>query len=490
VVVVAARVGMAAVLAVTLVSCVNLSYPPGATRNGDGGFMAHVANGLPCRSGSECQSGSCADGLCCNEACTGTCLTCKRAGSEGRCTMAEEGTDVRDECKDDGAASCHLNGVCDGAGACQTYSLGTICQPGLCNLGQLTPVGRCDGTGTCVQPPAHPCRPYQCSAVDLVCLTSCTTNDECASLTRCVNGTCGALPIGSPCALATDCDSKFCEDGFCCATACDGGCKSCGLMGSAGTCTFVPAGVAPNPATTCATMDASTCQTDGTCDGAGACRLHPAGKVCGAATCSTATLHAASTCDGKGHCQLPAAVTCGGYTCATAATCRTSCLADLDCASPSVCGQGAACGGLVGQYFRQTNLTDQAFMRTDPAINFNWGPGAPMGLNVDNFSVRWHGKITARFSDTYTFFSGSDDGERLIVGGQLLIDRYTRHASVPEDVSKTIVLQAGQPTDITFEYFENGGDANVYLSWQSMPNAAGVSLEPKAVVPTSALAPQ
>ena len=106
-----------------------------------------------------------------------------------------------------------------------------------------------------------------------------------------------------------------------------------------------------------------------------------------------------------------------------------------------------------------------------------------MLLNVDNFSVRWRGKLTPRFTDTYTFYVGSDDGERLMVNGQMIIDRYTRHASVPEDVSGPVALQAGKPVDITMEYFENGGDANVRLSWSSKN-------EPKAVVPTSALAPQ
>jgi hypothetical protein len=471
---------------VLLSSCVNFSYPPGANRNADSGVTAHILSGLPCRSAGECGSGFCVDGVCCQTECKGTCVTCVRPGSEGRCTMAEEGTDRRDECPDDGATSCQGNGVCDGAGACQRYPLGTVCKPGLCNLGQLTPVGRCDDTGTCVQPPAHECKPYQCSAVDLVCLTSCTTDDECKNLTRCVNGTCGALPIGSVCQFSTDCDSTFCEDHVCCATACAGGCRSCALMGSAGTCTAIPAGQAPDEAGSCTAMDPSTCQTDGTCDGAGGCRLHPAGKVCGPASCSTATLRAAPSCDGKGHCQGPAAVTCGGYTCASAISCRTTCAGDTECASPSVCGKDSSCGGLTGQYFRTTNLTDLAVTHTDPNIDFDWHGGAPPGgFNVDSFSIRWRGKITARFSEPYTFFAASDDGERLFVGtsAKPIIDRFTRHASVPEDVSTPVALVAGQPTDITFEYFENGGDANVRLSWQS-PH------EPKAVVPTSAFSPQ
>ena len=63
------------------------------------------------------------------------------------------------------------------------------------------------------------------------------------------------------------------------------------------------------------------------------------------------------------------------------------------------------------------------------------------------------------------------------------IDRFVRKASVPEDVTVPIMLTAGKPVDIVLEYFENGGDASAVLSWSS-PS------EPKAVIPTSALAPQ
>jgi hypothetical protein len=170
--------------------------------------------------------------------------------------------------------------------------------------------------------------------------------------------------------------------------------------------------------------------------------------------------------------------------------CRTTCAADADCASPSVCCAdpntcgASACGGLSAQYFRQLNLTDLAFSRTDPNVMFDWHGGSPSPLlNVDNFSVRWRGKLTPRFTESYTFYAASDDGERLFINNTPIIDHWIRHASVPEDVSAPIPLQAGKPVDITFEYFENGGDANVRLSWSSKS-------EPKAVIPTSALAPQ
>jgi hypothetical protein len=162
----------------------------------------------------------------------------------------------------------------------------------------------------------------------------------------------------------------------------------------------------------------------------------------------------------------------------------TTCAADADCAAPSVCGDGA-CGGLAAQYFRNTNLTDAAFSRTDPQINFNWGLGSPSPLlSVDSFSIRWRGKITARFTDDYTFYAATDDGERLFIAGVIRIDRFIRKPSVPEDTA-VVHMVAGQPVDIVLEYFEAGGDASAVLSWSS---ASGK--EPKAVIPTSAFAPQ
>jgi hypothetical protein len=475
--------------AVAASGCVNLDYPPGAQRNPDGGPALHRLTGLACAANYECQSGFCVDGFCCQNACTGTCVTCARPGSEGRCTMEEQGKDRHEKCNDEGATSCGLDGACDGAGACERYPVGFKCKEAVCNAGELTQVSRCDDAGKCITPEPVNCKPFVCSGTDLVCLTQCTEDRQCGTPNTCSSdgrccekGVCGQ-PLGSPCQLGGDCASGFCAGGTCCSSVCNGLCESCGLEGSKGTCTPVPAGTKPDKVGACATMDPTTCQTDGTCDGAGACRLHVAGKACGDASCAGSTLHAAPTCDGKGHCVAPAAVTCGGYTCLSGTTCRTTCAADLDCATPSVCGKDSACGGLTGQYFRTTNLTDLALTRTDPRVDFNWGLGAPPGLNADSFSVRWHGKITARFDENYVFFAGSDDGERLIINGVTLIDRFTRHASVPEDVSKSIALKPGVPNDFVFEYFENGGDANVKLSWQS-------SHEPKAIVPTSAFSPQ
>jgi hypothetical protein len=473
------RVLAQAVLAGCMGACVNLSYPSGTSR--DGGFVAHLPAGAPCNLGSDCQSGFCFDEVCCTTACTGDCVTCAKSGSQGFCVPADVGTNPRSLCADQGSNSCGQTGVCDGAGMCQMYAAGTTCQEAVCAVHFML-ASRCSGDGVCAPGQEQSCSPYLCGTAGR-CLTQCASDEDCENGHKCVSGLCGKSALGTICSDGSDCDSGNCAQGVCCSTTCAGGCVSCALKGSEGACTPVPAGEIAPTSPACTKSDASTCGTDGTCDGAGMCRMYQAGTMCNAASCSNATLLNAAKCDGMGHCQIPAAVPCGGYICATTMACRTSCGTDGDCASPSVCGQ-ASCGGLLAQYYQQIDLTDLAFSRTDPQVNFNWGRISPNPLlNIDAFAVRWSGKVTSRFSESYTFYAATDDGERLWINDQLIIDRWVRKPSVPEDVSAQVSLVAGIPADFKMEYFQSLGDASAVLSWSSKS-------EPKAVVPTSALSPQ
>jgi glucose/arabinose dehydrogenase len=135
--------------------------------------------------------------------------------------------------------------------------------------------------------------------------------------------------------------------------------------------------------------------------------------------------------------------------------------------------------GLRAEYFNNQNLTDRVFTRVDPTINSNWGLGTPNSqIDADTFSVRWTGEIEARYSETYTFNTRSDDGVRLYVDGQLLIDQWNDHAATNHTGS--IFLQAGIRYDIRVEYYENRLDAEMRLRWSS----ASQGFE---VVPTSQL---
>jgi len=137
--------------------------------------------------------------------------------------------------------------------------------------------------------------------------------------------------------------------------------------------------------------------------------------------------------------------------------------------------------GLRGDYFDNSDFTAQKMSRVDATVNFDWSTGSPDAtIGADTFSVRWTGQIQAQFSETYTFYTVSDDGVRLWVNGQLLVDNWTDHA--PTENSGTIALVAGQLYDIKLELYENGGGAVGKLLWSSASTA-------KDVVPTSQLYP-
>jgi hypothetical protein len=138
-------------------------------------------------------------------------------------------------------------------------------------------------------------------------------------------------------------------------------------------------------------------------------------------------------------------------------------------------------GGVKGEYFKGTDLRNLVLTRTDPQINFSWGSDSPDPLlDVDYFSVRWTGEVEAAYTETYTFYPLSDDGVRLWVDGQQLVDDWNDHGAIENKGS--IDLVAGNTYSIVMEYFENAGGATVQLRWSS-PST------PKALIPQAAFSP-
>ncbi|MGK0186640.1 MAG: mono/diheme cytochrome c family protein [Verrucomicrobiales bacterium] len=127
----------------------------------------------------------------------------------------------------------------------------------------------------------------------------------------------------------------------------------------------------------------------------------------------------------------------------------------------------APIAGLKGEYFDGMNFDSLQATRTDHKIDFNWGTSSPFlpELGTDTFSIRWTGWVVPDYTETYAFYTNSDDGVRLWVNGQPLVNNWTDHA--PTENSGTIALTAGQPVAITLEHFENGGGAVMELRWSS-----------------------
>ena len=118
-------------------------------------------------------------------------------------------------------------------------------------------------------------------------------------------------------------------------------------------------------------------------------------------------------------------------------------------------------------------------MRIDPNVDFDWGGGSPdASISQDAFSVVWSGWVQAQFSEPYTFYTTTDDGVRLWVNNQQIINKWQDQG--PTEWSGTINLTAGKRYPIEMAYFENAGGAEAHLSWSS-PSTV------KAIIPQSQL---
>src|SRR6185436_414027 len=137
--------------------------------------------------------------------------------------------------------------------------------------------------------------------------------------------------------------------------------------------------------------------------------------------------------------------------------------------------------GLRGDYFDNADFTGTRVRRVDPTVSFDWGSGQPdAAIGADTFSVRWTGSVQPRFGETYTFYTVSDDGVRLWVNNQLLIDNWTDHG--PTENAGILALQGGLLYDIRMEMYENGGGAVAQLLWSS-PSVS------KEIIPATQLYP-
>jgi hypothetical protein len=122
-------------------------------------------------------------------------------------------------------------------------------------------------------------------------------------------------------------------------------------------------------------------------------------------------------------------------------------------------------GKYLGSYYNGINFDALVFTRYDDVVNFNWRTKSPgSGVNSDNFSIRWQGKF---YFDTYLyqFTAISDDGVRVYLDGENIIDAWQVQSYVPHKVQKQI--SAGEHT-VVVEYFESGVYAAVNVFWEKV----------------------
>jgi hypothetical protein len=104
-----------------------------------------------------------------------------------------------------------------------------------------------------------------------------------------------------------------------------------------------------------------------------------------------------------------------------------ACTAGQSCGSSGHCmtSGGAPGTGLTGEYFTDLTLTTKKLQRLDPTVNFDWGGASPDPSLPAQFSVRWSGQVLPPSTGMYTFSTVSDDGARLWVNGQQLVNDWS-----------------------------------------------------------------
>lgn len=153
---------------------------------------------------------------------------------------------------------------------------------------------------------------------------------------------------------------------------------------------------------------------------------------------------------------------------------------DWQSATPSGTGciASVAADHWKGEYFNGSLNTSPVMVRDDgtSTLSFNWGnqgsPSSSCGLTGTNFSARWTRAITFT-AGVWRFTTSSDDGMRLYIDGQKILDRWYDQSATTQTTDYS--LTAGAHT-VVVEYYQNTGNASAAVSWQAVTNSGTLSI--------------
>lgn len=129
-------------------------------------------------------------------------------------------------------------------------------------------------------------------------------------------------------------------------------------------------------------------------------------------------------------------------------------------------------------YKKHTEEKAIEITRIDSTINFNWVRNSPdPRIRVDHFTAEWNGYISPKYSEKYTFTAKADDGVKVWINGELLIDQWNKQdqtsdgfvqgAQTSTTHKSTINLKKGERYAIKVEYFEDVQNASISVNWSS-----------------------
>jgi beta-glucosidase len=121
--------------------------------------------------------------------------------------------------------------------------------------------------------------------------------------------------------------------------------------------------------------------------------------------------------------------------------------------------------GLNAAYYNNVSFTGKPFLsRQDPSIDFHWtlfGPAT--GMDAGFYSVRWTGQLISPVSGTYKIGLEGNDGYRLYINDQLLVDHWSKQSY--RTILANYVFEKGKRYNIRVEFYEPRGNASIKLVW-------------------------
>ncbi|RXF70608.1 glycoside hydrolase family 3 C-terminal domain-containing protein [Arcticibacter tournemirensis] len=127
--------------------------------------------------------------------------------------------------------------------------------------------------------------------------------------------------------------------------------------------------------------------------------------------------------------------------------------------------------GFQAEYFNNAKLEGKpVFRQAEKKINYSWTGGTGIKeVSKDVFSVRWSGILRSDETSDYDFTLGGDDGYRLYINDELVINDWAPGGYRSTNYTKS--LQKATSYRIRIEYYQQGGGAAVNFSWKKKGDA-------------------
>lgn len=157
------------------------------------------------------------------------------------------------------------------------------------------------------------------------------------------------------------------------------------------------------------------------------------------------------------------------------------------CTSPATFGAEELAPGLIGEYFKMDGEVSDFpdlknkkphVVKVDKQINVE---STDIEFNEtdlrDRFAVRWSGFVRVAKDCRIRFYTESDDGSRLFIGGKQIVDNAGLHGM--EEREGEIDLKTGDH-EIVVEFFDNSQGAGCKVAWE-------IQGSPREIIPGNVL---